>query len=284
MRAVILTAPGAEHTYVANALIDALGDHLAGIVIESHSAGHTFAGSLARGVKRYGAARAVERILTKSVRKALRHGPRQAAAHRAVLGSYSTQWPATVRVVRTRSVNDREAADFIRASQATHLFIYGTGIVRTATLALASVGALNMHTGVSPYYRGSDTEFWPLYSGEPHMVGITVHECVAALDGGAIYARASVELTPDDDPFVAFARCVKTGAEVYASVAARLAHGTAIAARPQDLTIGRLYRFADRTFVHDVAMECKVRLGFVKRSIERMRPHDPPFPRPEVGW
>ncbi len=116
------------------------------------------------------------------------------------------------------------------------------------------------------------------------MVGVTVHECTAALDGGAIYARASVELEPDDDSFLAFARCVKVGAEVYASVAARLANGTAIAARPQDLETGRLYRFVDRTFVHELVMECKVRLGVIRRSIARMRPNDRPFPRPEVGW
>jgi methionyl-tRNA formyltransferase len=284
MRAVILTASGSEHIYVANALAHALGDRLAGIVIESPSKGHTAAASLARAVKRYGLARAIERVVTKGLRTVLRHGPRQAAAHRTVLGSHSPQWPDSLPVVRTASVNAPEAAEFIRAAQATHLFIYGTGIVRNATLQLATVGALNMHTGVSPYYRGCDTEFWPLYSGEPHMVGITVHDCTAALDGGAIHAGASVDLEPDDDAFLAFARCVKVGAEVYASVAARLADGTPRAPRPQDLATGRLYRFVDRTFAHDLAMECKVRLGIVRRSIERMRSHERPFPRPKVEW
>ena len=283
MRAVILTAAGAEHRYVTNALVHALGDRLVGIVIES-PVDRTMAGSLARAVKRYGLARAIERVVTKGIRKVLRHGPRQAAAHRTVLGSRSAPWPTTMPVVRATSVNAPEAAEFIRASQATHLFIYGTGIVRNATLQLATAGALNMHTGVSPYYRGCDTAFWPLYSGEPHMVGITVHECTAALDGGAIHAGASVDVEPDDDAFLAFARCVKVGAEVYASVAARLANGTPHAARPQDLAIGRLYRFVDRTFVQDLAMECKLRLGVIRRSIERMRSHDRPFPRPEVEW
>jgi methionyl-tRNA formyltransferase len=284
MRAVILTAHGLEHTYVANALVQTLGERLAGIVVESNAAGSTMTGSLARALKRYGLARVIERIVTKGIRKVLRHGSRQATAHHAVLGACAEAWPATVPVVRTSSVNSREAAEFIRTMQPTHLFVYGTGIVRDATLRMAATGALNLHTGVSPFYRGSDTEFWPLYSGEPHMVGITVHECTAALDGGAIYARASVELEASDDAFLAFARCVKVGAEVYASVAARVASGTAIAARPQDLTTGRLYRFADRTFAHELVMECKVRLGIVKRSIVRMRPHDRPFPRPEVGW
>lgn len=35
------------------------------------------------------------------------------------------------------------------------MLIYGTVLVGSKILSLARAGALNMHTGISPYYRGA---------------------------------------------------------------------------------------------------------------------------------
>jgi methionyl-tRNA formyltransferase len=100
------------------------------------------------------------------------------------------------------------------------------------------------------------------------MVGITVHEVSAALDGGAIYERASVQLEPSDDVFTAFARCVKLGGLKYAEVAGRLAAGEALKPVSQDLGAGRAYRFTDRTFVHDIVTDYRFLTGKTKRLIQ----------------
>ena len=76
--------------------------------------------------------------------------------------------------------------------------------------------ALNLHTGLSPDYRGADTEFWALYDGRPDMVGATVHVCVKEVDAGPIFAKAPAAMHAGDDPFRAFARAVQTGAALYA--------------------------------------------------------------------
>ena len=46
--------------------------------------------------------------------------------------------------------------------------------------------ALNIHMGVSPYYRGSSCNFWALYDRNPHMVGATIHYLSKGLDSGPI--------------------------------------------------------------------------------------------------
>ena len=38
--------------------------------------------------------------------------------------------------------------------------------------------------GVSPYYRGTDCNFWALYDGNPHLVGSTIHYLSKGLDNG----------------------------------------------------------------------------------------------------
>ena len=45
---------------------------------------------------------------------------------------------------------------------------------------------LNIHMGVSPYYRGTDCNFWALYDDNPHIVGATIHLLSKGLDSGAI--------------------------------------------------------------------------------------------------
>ena len=44
--------------------------------------------------------------------------------------------------------------------------------------------AINIHAGVSPYYRGTDCNFWALYDDNTHLVGTTIHLLSKGLDSG----------------------------------------------------------------------------------------------------
>lgn len=50
--------------------------------------------------------------------------------------------------------------------------------------------ALNIHMGISPYYRGTDCNFWALYDGNPHLVGATIHYISEGLDSGPMLYHA----------------------------------------------------------------------------------------------
>ena len=41
---------------------------------------------------------------------------------------------------------------------------------------------INIHMGISPYYRGSDCNFWAMYDNNLHLVGGTVHLISKGLD------------------------------------------------------------------------------------------------------
>ena len=59
--------------------------------------------------------------------------------------------------------------------------------------------ALNIHMGVSPYYRGTDCNFWALYDENPHLVGATIHLLSKGLDSGPMLYHALSSVT--NDPF-----------------------------------------------------------------------------------
>ena len=68
--------------------------------------------------------------------------------------------------------------------------------------------ALNIHIGVSPYYRGTDCNFWALYDNNPHLVGATIHMLSKGLDSGPMLYHTLSEIK--DDPFIYTMSTVKS--------------------------------------------------------------------------
>ena len=54
--------------------------------------------------------------------------------------------------------------------------------------------AINIHAGVSPYYRGTDCNFWALYDDNTHLVGTTIHLLSKGLDSGPMLYHAMSNL------------------------------------------------------------------------------------------
>ena len=54
--------------------------------------------------------------------------------------------------------------------------------------------AINIHAGISPYYRGTDCNFWALYDDNPHLVGTTIHLLSKGLDSGPMLYHAMSNL------------------------------------------------------------------------------------------
>jgi methionyl-tRNA formyltransferase len=136
--------------------------------------------------------------------------------------------------------------------------IYGTGIIPDAVLNKAATKSLNMHTGISPEYRGAACAFWPIYDGRPEFVGATVHECTSRVDGGEVYFKSRAQLFRDDDLHAIFARAAKVGAEGYVEVIERATADTLVGA-PQDLAEGAEFRGSMRGFRAEVVARLRLR-------------------------
>jgi len=125
------------------------------------------------------------------------------------------------------------------------LVIYGTSIIPDVVLALPRRVALNMHTGISPRYRGTACAFWPIHNNEPDWVGATVHECTAEVDGGRIFAIRHAQLYRNDGLHHVFARAVVAGTDAYLGVVGAALHGQLLGER-QNLSEGHEYRGSAR--------------------------------------
>ena len=73
--------------------------------------------------------------------------------------------------------------------------IFGSSYIKGELVDfLVKQKAINIHAGVSPYYRGTDCNFWALYDDNPHLVGSTIHLLSKGLDSGPMLYHAMSNL------------------------------------------------------------------------------------------
>jgi methionyl-tRNA formyltransferase len=260
---VLLTGDGQEHRYVANRLDREIG--LAAIVIDE-GVSRTRRERFGQLYRKYGWRRLSSRGIHRLLLRLLLDDPRRRRQLEHVLGPDSGGWMTRCPILRIRGINGAAAQQTIRGVKPDRLLVYGTGIIGSRTLALGHFAPLNMHTGWSPDYRGSDCSFWPLYDRRLDLLGATVHELTPDVDGGPIYGRARPQLAPDDSVHSVFARCVQAGTDEYVRVLMRLDEPGLVEPEPQDLTRGREYRAVDLTLRADARVRWAIRRGLVRHG------------------
>ena len=57
---------------------------------------------------------------------------------------------------------------------------------------------LNIHTGLSPYYRGGNSNFWPILDKRPNFCGFTIHQLTIGIDSGPILFSEFVDAREHD--------------------------------------------------------------------------------------
>ena len=88
--------------------------------------------------------------------------------------------------------------------------------------------ALNIHMGVSPYYRGTDCNFWALYDDNVHLVGATIHKLSKKLDSGAMLYHALSEIK--NNPFE---YTMSTAKSAFHSLAERIKNESIFSIQPE---------------------------------------------------
>jgi hypothetical protein len=120
------------------------------------------------------------------------------------------------------------------AMDADAFIVFGASYIKGPLCdMLIHKGALNIHMGVSPYYRGSATNFWALYDGHPEYVGATIHKLGKGLDSGPILAHVFPPVA-EYDPFLFGMKAVQAAHESIAIILDSCLHGRITEAVPQD--------------------------------------------------
>lgn len=96
------------------------------------------------------------------------------------------------------SVNSEAARALLKRHRPDVVVVNGTRIIDATTLRCIDVPFINMHTGITPRYRGVHGGYWALYKGEPEHCGVTVHQVDEGIDSGAVLYQATITPTAHD--------------------------------------------------------------------------------------
>ncbi|MBC8495280.1 hypothetical protein H8D36_03950, partial [archaeon] len=88
--------------------------------------------------------------------------------------------------VGTGGSNSPEVFEWINQLNPDIIQLFGSSIIKDHILDKYSNRVVNIHLGLSPYYRGSGTNFWPLVHKKVECVGATIHLAVKDVDAGGV--------------------------------------------------------------------------------------------------
>lgn len=155
--------------------------------------------------------------------------------------------PSDIPTIHTtqNEINNNEVLDFIAYHQPDLLLSYGVHKLSSGLLDSLPGEAWNVHGGLSPWYRGAITHFWPQYLLEPQMTGMTVHDLTDEIDGGGIIHQNAAPMVRGDGVHDGACRAVQGCAEELPKLFNFLEDPYRMLPRKYSKTTGRIWRGSD---------------------------------------
>lgn len=192
-RIVVLAGPGDSTSVVVHGLRRTFGD--VAVVLERSQSRWVLA---RRRASRLGWLAVIGQVLFVSlVLPALRWRGRARVAD--IVADFGLDCsPIDGAVHEVASVNGPETRTLLRSMAPDVVVVNGTRIIGRATLETIPCPVLNLHTGITPQFRGVHGAYWALAEGHPELVGTTVHLVDAGIDTGGVLAQATFAPERDD--------------------------------------------------------------------------------------
>ena len=206
VRVVIMTGDQRRHRHVAHRLQERFD--VRGVVVEpSHAAGAAGSPEDAEVLTRHFALR-------------------DEAETRFFAGDGAWRIESARRLAVERGAANADAVfSWIMAREPEYLVLFGSSLIGERLLGAFPRRCVNLHLGLSPYYRGSGTNFWPLANREPELVGATIHLATAGIDAGPILTQVRPAMEPGDQSHDIGCRAILAGASALGESLAAYARG-----------------------------------------------------------
>jgi methionyl-tRNA formyltransferase len=102
-------------------------------------------------------------------------------------------------VCRVVSVNNEACKQLLQQIQPDVVLVNGTRIISNKILQCTNATFINMHAGITPWYRGSHGGYWALYNNDPDNFGTTIHLVDTGVDTGGILKQVFINPTKADN-------------------------------------------------------------------------------------
>jgi phosphoribosylglycinamide formyltransferase 1 len=162
------------------------------------------------------------------------------------------------------SINSSVVFEEIKKFNPDILVCYGSSLIKGDLLEVYEGRFLNVHLGLSPYYRGSGTNVWPLINEEPWMVGATFMHIDSGIDTGHIVHQIQASIFLGDSSHTIGNRLILDMTKVYANLIANFSN---LSVETQTDTQGKLYKIADFDSYACKKLYDNFKNGMIEKSI-----------------
>jgi folate-dependent phosphoribosylglycinamide formyltransferase PurN len=191
-KVVLIAQNGLSTNVVFHAVNQAFGIHT--VIIEEKEGTGLF---LKRRIKKLGYWQVLGQVIFQALMvPILRASSSSQSSSILKQGGYSSKSIGHANIIEVKSVNDHSVNELIASIAPDVVVLNGTRIVSKKLLSAIKCPVINMHTGITPGYRGVHGAYWALAQNDLENCGVTVHLVDAGVDTGEVLYQARI--VPDD--------------------------------------------------------------------------------------
>ena len=222
MRALVLTSNSLRHQYFANVISEKF--NLKGVISEKKS-------------KYYSKPKSESALVR-------RHFEMLSISERSFFSHYE-DFPDVPTLHRDKNeINDQKNIVWAKGCEPDVVFLFGSGILNDGWLDQFPI-IINIHLGLSPFYRGSATLFWPFVNDEISCVGATIHLAIKNVDAGPILKRVKPDLDEGDDYYTINYKTVKKAIDALPQITVDYMNGRILLKQQLPTPCGHVYKKID---------------------------------------
>jgi|WetSurMetagenome_2_1015567.scaffolds.fasta_scaffold62450_2 folate-dependent phosphoribosylglycinamide formyltransferase PurN len=177
------------------------------------------------------------------------------------------------KVESGKELNCIETIDWVKSLDSDVLVDYGSLLLSNEFLDACPEWKINLHGGLSPWYKGSATLFWPLYFQQPELAGITYHILSKKIDGGELLQHYRPVIKANDSISDIGCRAIKDGSEFGIKLLKKLTKKNNLDKYPQKTT-GKLFLEKDYKPAHLRVAYQLIQEGMLERYLNNKEVYD----------
>jgi len=185
---------------------------------------------------------------------------------------FGHRWTEIESPTNVVEVFDRDwdaAAAELKSDPPDLILVFGTGLIPSYVTEVAKLACINIHTGLSPHYRGQNCTPFCVINEDFENIGVTVHLVRNAIDGGEILVQRRPHIEEGDDEFTINMKNQRIGAEIYCEIIEALGAGKRLNPQTQAKDVGLLLMNRALTQGHKSLVRTLVKGGAVERYLAR---------------
>jgi hypothetical protein len=144
-----------------------------------------------------------------------------------------------IQCMETEDINSLTVKKYLQQIKPDIILDHGTSILHENIYSEAKI-ALNLHWGLSPYYRGTNCTDWALINWDPYNIGVTIHRLSNEIDGGNVLVQKRAILEPQDTVYSINMQLTYLGTNLLIQIIKKMSANLSLKFHIQDYSLGYL--------------------------------------------